>query len=57
VTINFDEDEEENEPWKHNYDPDLDRIFCGKLGLQECVWQGIKKNIGTGPSDCHPEIK
>jgi len=40
VTINFDEDEENNQfgVWKHNYDPDLDRILCGKLGLQDEVW-------------------
>jgi len=57
VTINFDEDEKnQEEVWKHNYDPDLDRILCGKLGLQDEVWMGTKKNIGSGPTKCHTAI-
>jgi hypothetical protein len=57
VTINFDEDEEGMEKWKHNYDPDLDLILRGKEGLQDEVWQGVNKNIGKGPNDCNSAIK
>lgn len=34
LTIDYDEDDPEiGQPWKSNYDPDLDRILMGKLGL------------------------
>lgn len=58
MTINFDEDEPEiGQSWQHSYDPDLDRILCGKLGLQNEIWLGNKCNIGSGPENCHDDIK
>lgn len=60
LTINFDEDSLEDgviPKWTHNYDPDLDRLLLGKLGLQEEIWKGTKNIWGSGPEDCHDAVK
>ena len=50
MNILLDDEQEDEEPWPHVYDPDID-IFFGKYGLPQEVWKGksIFDSIDTCP--------